>query len=448
MVKWNYKIENIKIKQVMSRIKNIWGREILDSRGNPTVEVTVELESGARGVAAVPSGASTGTFEALELRDGDEKRYGGLGVLTAVANVEGPIRKLLIGKDAKKQLDIDESMLELDGTENKSKLGANAILGVSLAVCKAAAIDEKKPLYEYIAEISKLSGKKLKTPIPMFNVLNGGQHADSGLSIQEFKIVPDGIRKFSEQLRAGSEIFHKLKKILANGGYSTGVGDEGGFSPKLESNTKALELINKAITESGYELGSQVNLGLDAAANSFYEENEKHYVLKPEGVTLERERLVNLYKEWIDKYHIISVEDGLNEEDWDGWAMMLEKIVKKPLLGGLIGAGTRENMLIGDDLLVTNAKRLQKAIEHKSCNSVLIKVNQIGSLSETFDCIALAKKHKMRTVISHRSGETTDDFISDLAVGIGADYIKAGSLSRGERICKYNRLLKIEQELG
>ncbi|KKT95524.1 MAG: enolase, enolase [Parcubacteria group bacterium GW2011_GWC1_45_14] len=406
------------------------------------------MESGAIGTAGVPSGASTGKFEALELRDGDEKRYGGLGVLKAVANVDGPIRSALIGKDAKKQTEIDELMLELDGTENKSKLGANAILGVSLAVCKAAAAHEKKPLYEYISEISGLGGKKLKTPIPMFNVLNGGQHADSGLSVQEFKIVPDGIKKFSEQLRAGSEVFHKLKKILAAGGYSTSVGDEGGFSPKLESNTKALEFINRAISESGYALGNEVNLGLDVAANSFFEENENHYVLKPEGVTLERDRLINLYKEWIEKYYIISVEDGLHEEDWDGWAQMQEKIAKKSFLNGLIGSGTKETMLIGDDLLVTNVKRLQKAIEHKSCNSVLIKVNQIGSLSETFDCIRLAKKNKMRTVISHRSGETTDEFISDLAVGTGADYMKSGSLSRGERICKYNRLAKIEQELN
>ncbi|KKU55434.1 MAG: Enolase [Candidatus Moranbacteria bacterium GW2011_GWE2_47_10] len=430
------------------KIKNIKAIEILDSRGNPTVEVEVTLDNKIRAKASVASGASTGEFEALELRDGDGKRYGGLGVLKAVANVEGPLRTALIGKDAKNQAEIDEIMLELDGTENKSKFGANAILGISLAVCKAAAAHEKKPLYEYISQISGLGGKKLKNPIPMFNVLNGGQHADSGLSVQEFKIVPNGIGKFSEQLRAGSEIFHKLKKILAAGGYSTSVGDEGGFSPKLESNTKALELINRAISESGYALGSEVNLGLDVAANSFYEEKQNHYVLKPEGVTLEKERLINLYKEWIDKYHIISIEDGLHEEDWEGWAQMSEKLAKKTFLKGLMGSGEKGLMLIGDDLLVTNVKRLKKAIEHGSCNSVLIKVNQIGSLSETFDCMKLAKKNKMRTVISHRSGETTDEFISDLAVGTGADYMKSGSLSRGERICKYNRLAKIEQELG
>ncbi|EKE15726.1 MAG: hypothetical protein ACD_11C00108G0020 [uncultured bacterium] len=431
----------------MSAIKKIYAREILDSRGNPTIEVSVELRSGVIGVAAVPSGASTGTFEALELRDGDEKRYGGLGVLKAIENVEKIIQKELIGKDARKQHEIDELMLELDGTENKSRLGANAILGVSLAVCRAAAIYEKKPLYKYINDIFKVGGKKMKIPIPMFNVLNGGQHADSGLSIQEFKVVPNGIKSFSEQLRAGSEVFHKLKKILGAGGYGTGVGDEGGFAPRLESNVQALEFINKAISESGYALGTEINLGLDVAANSFFVEKENHYVLKPEGVTLEKERLINLYKEWIDKYYVISIEDGLNEEDWIGWSVMLEKIAKKTFLEGIISSGFDRIMLIGDDLLVTNVKRLQKAIEHKSCNSVLIKVNQIGTLSETFECMKLAKKNKMRTVISHRSGETTDDFIADLAVGTNADFIKSGSLSRGERICKYNRLLEIEQEL-
>lgn len=430
----------------MPEIKNIESREILDSRGNPTVEVSVELESGIIAIAAVPSGASTGTFEALELRDGDKSRYDGQGVLKAIENVNGPIREALLGKDSRKQLEIDDMMLELDGTENKSKLGANAILGVSLAVCRAAALFEKKPLYEYISGISDLGEAKMEIPIPMFNVLNGGQHADSGLSVQEFKIVPNGIKDFSEQLRAGSEIFHKLKKILSEQGYSTAVGDEGGFSPKLESNTKALELINKAITESGYKLGKEVNLGLDVAANSFYDASENNYILKPEGVTLEKDRLINLYKEWIDKYFIISIEDGLHEEDWEGWAEMNKKISKNSFFNGILG-NKQENMLIGDDLLVTNVNRLKKAIEKDSCNSVLIKVNQIGSLSETFDCMRLAKKNGMRTVISHRSGETMDDFIADLSVGAKADFIKSGSLSRGERICKYNRLLKIESEL-
>ena len=431
----------------MSKIKAIKGREILDSRGNPTVEVTVFLESGISATAAVPSGASTGTFEALELRDGDKNRYAGLGVLKAVNNVEQYIQKALKGEESSEQAKIDEIMLELDGTENKSVLGANAILGVSLAVCRATAIEKNVPLYKYIQEIANTAGKKLQTPMPMFNVLNGGQHSDSGLSIQEFKIVPIGIKTFAEQLRAGSEVFHALKKLLEAAGQSTGVGDEGGFSPKLESNTQALEFICKAIEKAGYKLGSEISLGIDAAANSFFEEKENHYLLKPEGVTLGKERLINLYREWVDKYHVISIEDGLNENDWKGWNLLTQKIGKKPLLKDLFGLKMKENMIIGDDLLVTNVKRLQTAIKEKACNSVLIKVNQIGTLTETIACIRLAKKHKMRSVISHRSGETTDDFISDLAVGTGAEFMKSGSLSRGERICKYNRLLKIEEDL-
>lgn len=431
----------------MSKIKSIYGREILDSRGNPTVEVEIVLESGIRSIAAVPSGASTGSFEALELRDGDKQRYGGLGVLKAVSHVNGELGKILIGMDVFEQQKIDEMMLELDGTENKSRFGANAILGISLAVCRAAALEKGVPLYVYINEISGIVVKKFATPMPMFNVLNGGQHSDSGLSIQEFKIVPTGLKSFAEQLRAGSEVFHKLKKILEANNQSTGVGDEGGFAPKLESNTQALEFINQAITESGYGLGKDVNLGLDAAASSFYDENDNHYVLKPEGATLERERLINLYREWIEKYFVISVEDGLMESDWDGWAIMMEKIAKSIAPKNVSKSLLKEIMLIGDDLLVTNVKRLEKAIETRACNSVLIKVNQIGSLSETIECIKLAKKHKMKTVVSHRSGETTDDFISDLAVGCGCEFMKSGSLSRGERICKYNRLLRIEEEL-
>ena len=430
----------------MLKIANIIGREILDSRGNPTVEVEVFLSGGESAVAAVPSGASTGTFEALELRDGDAQRYGGLGVLQAVKNVNTKIKDALIGKDASQQLVIDEIMLELDGTENKSHLGANAILGVSLAVCRAVAKSKKIPLYQYINEISGLNVKP-KLPVPMFNVLNGGMHSDSGLSIQEFKVVPTGIKKFSEQLRAGSEVFHKLKKIIEAGHHSSGVGDEGGFSPKLESNTQALELINQAITESGYTLGSEVNLGIDAAASNFYDEEEKHYLVKPEGVHLERERLINMYREWIDKYHVVSVEDGLAEDDWEGWAVMTEKIAGKQILSGIPKNVLSENLLVGDDLLVTNVKRVERAIKEKACNAVLIKVNQIGSLSETLECIRLAKKHKMKIMISHRSGETTDDFIADLAAGTAAEFIKSGSLSRGERLCKYNRLMKIEQEI-
>ena len=418
----------------MSAIKEILGREILDSRGNPTVEVTVVLASGVKASAAVPSGASTGTFEALELRDKDPKRYQGLGVLTAVKNINTQIRKKLLGEEADDQFRIDQMLIDLDGTENKSHLGANAILGVSLAVCRAMAKEKEISLHEYIRETGKFSKTK-KMPVPMFNIVNGGMHSDSGLSIQEYKIVPDGIKNFQEQLRAGSEIFHKLKSNLTQMGFSVAVGDEGGFAPKLESNKQALEVIVKAIDDAGYKLGQEVNLGLDVAANSFFDEKQSQYVLKPENFVLNRETLVNLYREWIDKFQIISIEDGLQEEDWSGWRMMNEKIGEKV-------------MLIGDDLLVTNVKRLKKAIEEKACNAVLIKVNQIGTLSETLECIKLAKKNKMKVVISHRSGETTDDFIADLAFGTGAEFIKSGSLSRGERIVKYNRLLAIENEIN
>lgn len=417
----------------MSAIKKIFAREILDSRGNPTVEVEIELESGVKTSAAVPSGASTGAYEALELRDGDKGRYGGLGVQKAVANVNEKIAEKVVGMDVFQQEKIDEAMLTLDGTENKSNLGANAILGVSLAVCRAGAMEKEIPLYKYIAKTFKFPAK-FKLPIPMFNVVNGGMHSDSGLSIQEYKIVPDGIKTFKEQLRAGSEIFYALKKLIAANGQTTSVGDEGGFAPKLESNSEPLELINKAFAEAGYAGGKQVNIGVDCAASSFFDEKDEKYVFKPENVMLSKEMLVNIYNEWIAKYNVISVEDGLNENDWDGWAMMNEKIGQKV-------------MLIGDDLLVTNVARLQTAIEKKACNAVLIKVNQIGSLTETINCIKLAQKNSMKIVISHRSGETTDDFISDLAVGTGAEYMKSGSLSRGERICKYNRLLRIEEEL-
>ena len=417
----------------MSKIEKVFAREILDSRGNPTIEVEVVLESGIKAIAAVPSGASTGTFEALELRDGDKKRFNGLGVLQAVENVNKKIQKVVIGMEAEDQKKADKTMLDLDGTENKTNLGANAILGVSLAVARAAAMEKNIPLYVHIAKTFGFSAK-FKLPIPMFNVINGGKHSDSGLAIQEYKIVPNGIKTFKEQFRAGSEIFHKLKDILASEGQSVAVGDEGGFAPRLESNSKPLELMNRAIEEAGYKKGIEVNTGIDAAASSFFDEKEGQYIFKPESNGITREMLVNIYNEWIAKYNVISVEDGLHENDWNGWRAMNEKI------------GSRV-MTIGDDLLVTNVKRLEIAIKEKACNSVLIKVNQIGSLTETINCIKLAKKNKMKIVISHRSGETTDDFIADLAVGAQAEYIKSGSLSRGERICKYNRLLRIEEEL-
>ena len=418
----------------MSKIKKIFAREILDSRGNPTVEVEVMLESGVKAMAAVPSGASTGSYEALELRDNDPKRFGGLGVQTAVENVNEEIQKAVKGMEVQDQEAIDRKMIELDGTENKSKLGANAILGVSLAVCRAASLEAGLPLYEYISKVYKLKSSGYKIPTPMFNVINGGKHSDSGLSIQEYKLVPNGIRTFKEQYRSASEVFHKLKSILTSLGQSTSVGDEGGFAPHLESNAEPLELINQAIEEAGYKKGEQINIGVDAAATSFFDEKDGRYVFKPDNAGLPREMLLNIYNEWTQKYNVISIEDGLNENDWEGWRMMNEKMGER-------------SMLIGDDLLVTNVKRLKKAIEEKACNAVLIKVNQIGTLTETIECIKLAKKNNMKTVISHRSGETTDDFIADLAVGAHADFIKSGSLSRGERICKYNRLLRIEEEI-
>jgi len=407
----------------------------LDSRGNPTVEAEVELKSGKKAVASVPSGASTGTYEALELRDGEAGRYGGLGVQRAVENINTKIAKRIIGMRVENQVAIDKAMLELDETENKTNLGANAILGVSLSVCRVAAMELELSLYEYISKCFKFQVSGYKLPVPMFNILNGGMHSDSGLSIQEYKIIPDRIKTFKEQLRAGSEIFHKLKKLLAREKYDIGVGDEGGFAPKLESNAQALEFINKAIEEAGYKKGGEIRIGVDAAASSFFDEKENRYIFKPENANLTWEMLVNIYNEWVQKYNVISVEDGLNENDWDAWRAMNKKLGHKI-------------MLIGDDFLVTNVKRLQTAVTKKACNAVLIKVNQIGTLTETIDCIKLAKKNKIKTVISHRSGETTDDFISDLAVGTNADFIKAGSLSRGERICKYNRLLKIEEEIN
>lgn len=418
----------------MSKIKKIYAREILDSRGNPTVEVEMELESGIKSVAAVPSGASTGTYEALELRDNDASRYKGKGVLKAVENVNTKISKAIVGMEAAWQEEIDGLMQKIDGTENKSNLGANAILGVSLAAARAAACEEKIPLYVYIKKTYKFPIAKYKLPIPMFNIINGGLHSDSGLSIQEYKLIPSGIKSFKEQLRAGSEIFHVLAEILESEGHNISVGDEGGFAPKLESNSQALGLINSAIERAGYKKGIEASIGLDAAANSFFDEKQERYLFKLENSMLTREMLINIYNEWISKFNVISMEDGLNENDWAGWRAMNEKI-------------GRQVMLIGDDLIVTNVARLKIAINEKACNAVLIKTNQIGTLSETIRCIKLAKENKMKIVISHRSGETTDDFIADLAVGVNADFIKSGSLSRGERICKYNRLLRIEEEL-
>lgn len=425
----------------MAKIVSIVAREILDSRGDPTVEVQVALEDGTVAKAGVPSGKSTGAFEAVELRDNDPRRYNGMGVLTAVEHVNTVLAERIVGMEAAEQKEIDDSMRALDGTPNKGRLGANALLGVSLAVCRAAALSAQKPLYEHIAQLYGKKEAKGNFPVPMFNIINGGKHADSGLSVQEFKIVPFGIRTFPEQLRAGSEIFHALQKLLDQKHLTTSVGDEGGFAPRVESHTEALEMIGRAVADAGYHLGEDIFIGLDVAADSFYDKHEDQYVLKPEGVALSRESLINVYREWIHKYAVVSIEDGLHEEDWDGWATMKEKLEKEQAVW------KQMPMLIGDDLLVTNVERLKKAIEKKACNAVLIKVNQIGTVTETLDCMRLAREHGMNRVISHRSGETSDDFIADLSVGTGAEFIKSGSLSRGERLAKYNRLSEIFQSL-
>ncbi|MFZ1654713.1 MAG: phosphopyruvate hydratase [Candidatus Moraniibacteriota bacterium] len=417
----------------MAHITDIRGREILDSRGNPTVEAIVTLDDGTVAKASVPSGASTGAHEALELRDGDEHRYLGKGVRKAIGNIESVIRPALLDRDPSQQRALDEQMIALDGTASKSTLGANAILGVSLAVARATAASQGRPLYAYLETLMPEKKMGGGFPIPMFNVINGGEHADSGLSVQEFKIVPSGIETYPEQLRAGSEIFHTLQKLLRAAGYTTDVGDEGGFAPRLGSHAEAFALIVKAIEASGYVPGEDVRLDIDAAANSFYDRVSDRYLLKPENVALDRAGIASLYRDWMARFPLFSIEDPFHEEDWEGWSLFLQEM-----------DSTR--MLIGDDLLVTNVKRLEQAIAAKACNAVLVKVNQIGTLSETIDCITLAEHHGLRTVISHRSGETCDDFIADLAVAVRADYIKTGSLARGERLAKYNRLLEIYEQ--
>lgn len=417
----------------MDKIKKIVAREILDSRGNPTVEAEVFLENGLKAWSQVPSGASTGEFEALELRDGDKDRFGGKGVLKAVENVNTLINDALVGMDPIDQRTIDQKMIELDGTENKSKLGANAILAASMAVCRAGAMAKEVPLYQHIADLQE--NKNLDLPIPMFNIINGGMHADSGLAIQEYKVIPNGIETFKEQYRAGAEIFHALKKNLAKRDLVTAVGDEGGFAPRLDNNTAPFILIKEAAEVEGYKMGEQVNIGIDAAASSFYDHDEEVYDFKLEGKLLSKENLLKVYESWKKTGYFISLEDGLTEYDWEGWSEMNERFGD-------------DMMIIGDDLLVTNVKRLQRAIDEKSCNAVLIKLNQIGSVTETLDCIKLAKENDFKTIVSHRSGETIDDFIADLSVGVGSEFIKTGSLSRGERVCKYNRLLAIEEKLS
>ncbi|USE33973.1 phosphopyruvate hydratase [Endozoicomonas sp. SCSIO W0465] len=415
----------------MTAIKEIKAREVLDSRGNPTVEADVILESGAFGTACAPSGASTGSREALELRDGDKSRYLGKGVLKAVANVNGPIREALLGFDANDQRGLDQKMIDLDGTDNKAKLGANAILAVSLAAAKAAAADKGMPLYAHIAELNGTAGQ-YTMPVPMMNILNGGEHADNNVDIQEFMIQPVGARNFAEALRMGAEVFHALKKVLSDKGLNTAVGDEGGFAPNLASNADALAVIKEAVAAAGYTLGTDITLAMDCAASEFYEDGK--YNLKGEGKVFTSNEFSDYLKGLTEEYPIISIEDGLDESDWDGFKYQTE------LLGDKI-------QIVGDDLFVTNTKILKEGIDKGIANSILIKFNQIGSLSETLDAIKMAKDAGYTAVISHRSGETEDATIADLAVGTCAGQIKTGSLCRSDRVAKYNQLIRIEEQL-
>lgn len=413
----------------MSNIIGVLGREILDSRGNPTVEVEIYLDNGTIGRAAVPSGASTGAFEAVELRDGDKGRYLGKGVIKAIENINEIIGPEIVGMNVFEQVVIDKLMIELDGTDNKGKIGANAILGVSLAVAKAAANTLGMPLYQYIG------GVNAKTlPVPMMNILNGGKHADNNVDIQEFMVMPVGAGSFKEALRMGTEVFHNLKKVLQSKGLNTSVGDEGGFAPNLTSNEEALQVIMEAIKQAGYEPGKDIMLALDVAATEIYDEKENKYNLAGEGLVKTAEDMVEFYENLIGKYPIISIEDGLSEDDWEGWRLLTER------LGNKI-------QLVGDDLFVTNTERLKKGIDNGIANSILIKLNQIGTLTETLDAIEMAKRAGFTSVISHRSGETEDTTIADLVVAVNAGQIKTGAPSRTDRVAKYNQLLRIEEIL-
>ncbi|MCX6755340.1 MAG: phosphopyruvate hydratase [Candidatus Nomurabacteria bacterium] len=414
----------------MTKIKKVTGREIIDSRGNPTVEVECELESGAVAVAGVPSGASTGIHEALELRDADKARYNGLGVLNAVNNVNTIINENISGKEFD-QKSLDEALINLDGTKNKSKLGANAILGVSLAFARAVANEKKINLYEYLGSL--VGNTEYALPEPMFNVINGGKHADSGLDIQEFMIIPVGIKTFKEKVRVVSEVISALKKVLVEKGFGVGVGDEGGFAPKLASNEEAFDILIMAIQNAGYTT-EQIKIGIDAAASSFFFEGMYKLKIAGEEKSFNTDEMIAWYEKLVSTYPIISIEDGLDEEDWAGFVSLNKK------LGDKI-------KIIGDDLLVTNIEKIQKAISENAVNSVLIKLNQIGTLSETIDAIQMTKKQNWNAIVSHRSGETNDTFIADLAVGLSCGYIKSGSLTREERVCKYNRLMEIEENL-
>ena len=412
----------------MSAIVDIVGREILDSRGNPTVECDVLLESGTMGRAAVPSGASTGSREAIELRDGDKKRYLGKGVLKAVEHINTEISEAVLGLDASEQAFLDKTLIDLDGTENKSRLGANAMLAVSMAVARAAAEEAGLPLYRYFGGMGRM-----QMPVPMMNVINGGEHANNNLDIQEFMIIPVGAPSFREALRYGAEVFHALKKILHDKGISTAVGDEGGFAPNVPNHEAAIQMILEAISAAGYEAGSQIALGLDCAASEFYKDGKYH--LEGEGLVLNAQEWTDIMATWVDKYPIISIEDGMAEGDWDGWKILTDRLGKKV-------------QIVGDDLFVTNTKILKEGIDKGIANSILIKINQIGTLTETFEAIEMAKRAGYTAVISHRSGETEDSTIADIAVGTNALQIKTGSLSRSDRMAKYNQLLRIEEDLG
>ncbi len=413
----------------MSAIVDIVGREVLDSRGNPTVECDVLLESGVMGRAAVPSGASTGSREAIELRDGDKSRYLGKGVLKAVEHINTEISEAVLGLDASEQAFLDQTLIDLDGTENKSRLGANAMLAVSMAVARAAAEESGLPLYRYLGGMGSM-----QLPVPMMNVINGGAHANNSLDLQEFMIIPVGAPTFREALRWGAEVFHALKKILHDKGISTAVGDEGGFAPSVESHEAAIQLILQAIEAAGYTAGDQIALGLDCAASEFYKDGM--YVLEGEGgLKLTAQQWTDMLASWCDKYPIISIEDGMHEGDWDGWKILTERLGKNV-------------QLVGDDLFVTNTKILKEGIDKRIANSILIKINQIGTLTETFAAIEMAKRAGYTAVISHRSGETEDSTIADISVGTNAGQIKTGSLSRSDRIAKYNQLLRIEEDLG
>jgi enolase len=412
----------------MSAIVDIIGREIIDSRGNPTVECDVLLESGVMGRASVPSGASTGSREAIELRDGDKSRYFGKGVLTACEHINTEISEAIMGLDANEQAFLDRTLIDLDGTENKSRLGANAMLAVSMAVAKAAAEESGLPLYRYFG-----GSGAMQMPVPMMNIINGGAHADNNLDIQEFMIIPVGAPSFREAIRYGSEVFHTLKKILQEKGLTTAVGDEGGFAPSVENHEAAIKLIIQAIEQAGYEPGTQIALGLDCAASEFYKDGK--YQLDAEGLTLSATDFTNLLATWCDKYPIISIEDAMAENDWDGWAILTKALGHKI-------------QLVGDDLFVTNTKILREGIQKNIANSILIKINQIGTLTETFAAIEMAKRAGYTAVISHRSGETEDSTIADIAVGTNVLQIKTGSMSRSDRMAKYNQLLRIEEDLG